>query len=167
MMLENLKRRNLTPEYSSGIWPNEQEITVTFGLWNLYGPLVGFHEYRLLPDNEDKNNTSAMRYFTVASKTDKYSKLLAFAIDLLDRKQEVLFLAEGVDGLETLSSNPAHLASWLRSTGYYLVALCEGDGAGKKLAGIADEAIYLPKGKDPAEWFDELVNKYTKENCEN
>jgi hypothetical protein len=43
--------------------------------------------------------------------------------------------------------------------------LCEDDEAGKKLAHVADAAVYLPEGKDPAqmsdEWFDELVKKYT------
>ena len=177
MLLEHLKQRSLTPSLYSGLWLDEEESVTTFGLWNLSGSLVGFQQYKHLASKERCENPRDMRYFTIAGKTDKYSKLLAFGVDLLDSNQKVLFLAEGdfdvvplhnrnVNALATLNNNPKHLASWLRTLGYYLVALCEGDEAGQKLANVADEAVYLPEGKDPAEmsaeWFDELVQKYTK-----
>lgn len=175
MLLKHLKSRGLNPNLYSGLWLDDKENTVTFGLWNLSGSLVGIQQYKHLAGKERCKNPRDMRYFTVAGKVDKYSKLVAFGVDLLSNKQKVLFLVEGVfdavplhnkgvNALATLTNNPKHLASWLRSLGYYLVALCEGDNAGKKLAGVADEAVYLPEGKDPAdmpeEWFDELIGFY-------
>jgi hypothetical protein len=175
MLMEHLKSRRLSHKLYSGMWLDEEENVATFGMWNLSGQLVGFQQYRPLADKGHRPKPSDMRYFNIAGKVDKCSKLLAFGVELLDQKQRVLFLAEGVfdvvplhnrnvNALATMANNPKHLASWLRTLGYYLVALCEGDSAGQKLANVADESVYLPEGKDPAEmseeWFDELVKKY-------
>lgn len=173
MVLEHLRSRNLVPELYSGVWINEKENTATFGLWNLSGQLVGFQQYKHLASKGRCKNPSDMRYFNIAGKVGNHSKLLVFGTELLNRNQKVLFLAEGIfdvaplhnrniNALATMTNNPVHL----KSLGYYIVALCEGDNAGKKLANIADKAVYLPEGKDPAdmttEWFDNLVSKYTK-----
>ncbi len=175
MVKDHLKRRLLNVKLYSGLWLDEAGNVVTFGLWNLSGQLVGFQQYKPLAGKGRCENLSDMRYFNIAGKVGKHSKLLAFGVELLDTKQRVLFLAEGVfdvtplhnrgvNALATMTNNPTHLKSWLRSLGYYIVALCEGDSAGQKLANVADEAVYLPEGKDPAEmsdeWFDELINKY-------
>lgn len=48
MMLEHLKQRSLNPNLYSGVWLGEEENTVTFGMWNLSGQLVGFQQYRPL-----------------------------------------------------------------------------------------------------------------------
>lgn len=175
MLTKHLKDRCFDVSKYSAVWLNNKENVVTFGLWNLSGSLVGFQQYRPLATKERYENPSDMRYFTIGSKVGKTTQLLAFGVELLDRKQRVLFLVEGVfdavplhnrnvNALATLSNNPKHLSSWLKTLGYYLVALCEGDKAGKKLAAVADEAVYLPEGKDPAdmssEWFDRLIKTF-------
>lgn len=177
MLKEHLESRRMTTKLYSGLWLNEEESTVTFGLWNLSGSLIGFQQYKYLASKERCKNPSNMKYFTIAGKTGKHSKLLSFGVELLDSSQKVLFLAEGifdvvplhnrkVNALATLTNNPKHLASWLRTLGYYLVALCEGDKAGRKLASVADEVVYLSENKDPADmndaWFDALVDRYTR-----
>lgn len=55
-----------------------------------------------------------------------------------------------------------HLKSWINSLGYHTIALCEGDKAGKMLAKIADEAIYLPDKKDVGDLSYEEIRRYLK-----
>ncbi len=175
MLLKHLAVRKIDLNKYSGVWLNKKDNTVTFGLWNLSGALVGFQQYKPLADKKYASNPSNMKYFTIAGKIDSYSKLLAFGVELLDVKQPVVFVVEGIfdavplhnkniNAIATLSNNPKHLKSWVRSLGYKVVALCEGDEAGQKLANIADESVYLPEGKDPADmsdtWFNNLINTY-------
>jgi hypothetical protein len=176
MLTSHLKERSLNTELYSGVWLDDENSTVTLGLWNLSGQLVGFQQYKPLAGKGRCEDPSDMRYFSIAGKVGKHSKLLAFGVELLDRRQRVLFLTEGVfdavpfhnrkiNALATMTNNPKHLKSWLMSLGYHLVALCDGDSAGQKLANVAHEAVYLPEGKDPGdmpgEWFDNVIRKYT------
>lgn len=175
MLLNHLKDRRLDTSIYSGVWLDEENEVATFGIWNLSGQLVGFQQYRHLADKGRKPKPSDMRYFNIAGKEGVGSKLLAFGVELLDIKQKTLFIVEGifdvaplhnrgVNALAVMTNNPTHLKSWLHSLGYHIVALCEGDKAGRQLATVADEAIYLPTGKDPAdmsdEWFDNIVKIY-------
>jgi len=172
VIVEHLKQRRLTPGLYSGVWLNEHEDICTFGLWNLSGQLVGFQQYRPLALKKINGRPSEAKYFTLLSKVDGKAKLGVFGLDTLDPLNRIVFLVEGIfdaaplhqkgaNALATLTNNPKHLASWLKSLGYWTVALCEGDNAGKKLATVADEAIFLPEGLDPGDmpdsWFDQLL----------
>ena len=165
-----LERRLDTRLYSS-IGIDEENCVVTFPLWNLSQQMVGYQRYRPDRDKSFKGNPYEARYFT---KTNKRS-LTAFGIDLLNRKNRVLFITEGifdasplhmrgVNALAMLSNNPLHLGDFIYSLGYYVVALCEGDEAGKKLKRLANDFVQLPDGKDPGDmpdkFFDELINFY-------
>ncbi len=138
-----------------------------FPLYTLTGQLVGFQRYN---PNGCKKSQENPKYFTLVK-----NKNTAYGVHLLDTRKRVCFLVEGVfdamplhnlkaNALAVLSNNPTNLKSWLNSLGYYLVALCEGDKAGRKLAALADTAVFLPDGRDPGdmpnEWFEELVEKY-------
>ena len=175
MIVAHLESRRLNTSLYSGVWLSEEQEVATFGMWNLSGQLVGFQQYKPLEDKTRKSKPSDMRYFTIAGKGGVGSKLLAFGVELLDTTQNNLFIVEGifdaaplhnrgVNALAVMTNNPVHLKSWLNSLGYNIIALCEGDKAGRKLAKFADEAIYLPTGKDPAdmsdEWFDNIVEIY-------
>ncbi len=166
---QHLKDRNLDMSLYSAVWLNERECIATFGLWNLSGSLVGFQQYRPLATKERNKNPRKMRYFTIIGKVGKIAKLGAFGVDLLNPKQRIIYITEGifdaapfhirgVNAIATLANNPKHLAEWLRSLGYHLIAVCDGDDAGMKLANVADVAIFLPKDCDAGDmddkWFD-------------
>lgn len=172
-MYKYLKARRLDVSLYPSITVDSTIKTVTFPLWSLTGRFVGMQAHKPLAGGFQREKPSEARYFTLLP--DPASRLTAFGVDLLDSTQKVLFLAEGVfdvsplhcrgiNALAVLSNNPKHLKSWLHSLGYFLVALVEDDAAGKKLANIAHEAIYLEDGKDPGDmpdvWFDSLVNNY-------
>lgn len=155
-----LERRHSNPWYYD-------ETHCCFPLYTLTGQLVGFQRYN---PNGCKRSQETPKYFTLAK-----NKNTAYGVHLLNPKQKVCFLVEGVfdatplhalgaNALAVLSNNPTNLRSWLRSLGYYLVALCEGDAAGKKLASLADTAVFLPDGRDPGdmpdEWFKQLLEEF-------
>ena len=176
LLSEHLAQRRLLPELYSNASVDEESGVATFALWSMTGQMVGFQQYRPGAPKSGLEKARDQRYFTFLRKEgEKHTALSAFGVELLDRKQRVLFMAEGVfdvsplhqrgvNALDVLTINPKPLKGWLRSMGYYLVSLCEGDKAGRKLAGLADESVFLPEETDPAEqsdeWFDNLVSKY-------
>lgn len=157
---------------------DHDSMCLTVPLWNLSGQRVGFQQHKPLASAMQRVDPKEAKYYTRLRRSDAKGKawLTAFGLELLDPKQRVVFLAEGmfdvcplhnrgVNALATLCNNPKHLKSWLRSMNYVYVALAEGDKAGKKLASMGDFVEYLPEGKDPGdmpeEWFDALVEKYS------
>lgn len=172
-MYSYLQLRRLNPYKYQGMAVDHFTQTITFPLWNLNGEMVGFQAHKPLEHGFQRGKPSEARYHTIIP--TKAKRQTAFGVDLLDSRQKVLFIAEGifdvaplhtrnVNALAVLSNDPKHLRSWLHSLGYIVVALAEGDRAGKKMAKLAHKAEYLPEGKDPADmpdsWFDELVEKY-------
>lgn len=169
-LLEHLKSRRLDVSLYPSLVVDEDSYTTTFPLWNLSGKLVGMHTYKAKEAPNQGGNPREARYFTLIP--TEANRATAFGVDLLDPKQRVVFLVEGVfdaaplhargvNALAVFGNNPKHLRSWLSTLNYTTVALVEGDKAGKKLANTADLAVYLPDGEDPGsmsdEWFDELV----------
>lgn len=172
---DHLSERRLNPALYSGVSLDEENTVATFPLWNLSGRMVGFQQYRPLTPKSNQSKPNEQRYFTVASKVGKVSELLVFGTERLSHRNKVLFVAEGVfdvsplharnsNALGMLTNNPKHLYEFVRSLGYHVVALCEGDRAGKAMANLGNEVVYLPEGKDPADmpdsWLDDLANFY-------
>lgn len=182
-MQEHLTKRRLDPGKYKGLQLNKD--SAVFLLWKLSGQLVGYQQYspnapKPNPNNRDARHPSEKKYYTFLGKQGGEVKkptalLAAFGVELLDKSKKVVFLAEGVfdvsplhnrgvNALATLCNDPKHLKGWLLSQGYTLVALAEGDKAGKRLAKFAHYVEWLPEGKDPGdmpdEWFDKLVEKY-------
>lgn len=142
----------------------------TFPLWNLSGQLVGYQQYRPDAGKERLPNPRDMRYFTYLPKSTN----TAWGLETLDPKKRVLFLVEGVfdavklhnagfNALALLTNNPKPLKPWLHSLGYYLISVCEGDEAGKKLATVGHEAIYLPEGFDVGDMSSRCVKQFFQE----
>lgn len=173
MMLEHLKSRRLDVTRYSAVWVDEESKAVTFGLWNLSGKLVGIQQYRPDGSKAIRQNPKECKYFTRAGSVDCHKHIMAFGVELLDPLQAILFVAEGIFDIAPLhnrginalallkSSCDESTVEWLHSLGYFVVALCDGDKGGERLAPAAHMAITLPEGKDPAdmpeEWFDDLV----------
>lgn len=122
-----------------------------------------------------KDRRKEARYYTYLGKQHKSTYLSAFGLELLSRRSPVLFVVEGVfdasplhllgaNALATLGNNPNHLSGWLRSQGFHLVGLTDGDSAGKKLARHVHETVSCEPGKDPAsmglDWCRDLVRHY-------
>lgn len=173
LIKEHLDSRCFNAGIYSAVWLDKSCLTV--GLWNLSGKLVGYQKYDYLNGKERKKNPKDMRYFTYTTSEGSSGSLAVFGTELLDSNKKYLFIAEGifdvsplhnrsVNALAVLSNDPKHLKNWLSSSGYHIVALCEGDAAGKRLGKYADTVINLPEGCDPAdmpsEWFDELADMY-------
>lgn len=168
-----LQKRRLDPYAYPSMSVDHFTQTVTFPLWNLNGEMVGFQAHKPLKQGMQRGKPSEARYHTIIP--TKAKRQTAFGVDLLDSSKKVLFVAEGIfdvaplharkaNALALLSNDPKHLRRWLRSLGYIIVALVEGDKAGKKMAKVGHKVEWLPEGKDPADmsdsWFDELVKKY-------
>ena len=71
----------------------------------------------------------------------------------------------GLNALAVLGNNPKHLKSWLWSLGYNLIAVCDGDKAGRKLAKFGMFSLYLPDGIYVDEMNNDDFNIFLYESC--
>ena len=177
--LAHLKSRHLNVELYSSVHVCEEEQSVFFPLWNLFGQMVGYQQVKpFAPKNDSSLLPKEQRYFTWVSKSDsKHPLLTAFGLELLNPKQKVVFVCEGVfdacrlhnlgvNALALLSCDPKPLKSWLWSMGYEVVPVCEGDKAGLKMAKLSSHGRveFLPQGVDLGDMEEsqvvEMVEKY-------
>lgn len=170
LLLHLMARRCSFYRYQ-GVSLDVDNCTATFPLWNLSGQMVGFQQYKPLAPKTG-NKPSENKYFTYVTKVNGKAQQAVFGLDLLNVRKPYCFIVEGIfdasplhrlneNALAVLTSNPKHL-KFLSLLPYTLIALCEGDAAGKKLGKYANKVIYLPEGKDPGDmsddWFIDLVN---------
>lgn len=144
---------------------------ITFPLWTTNGRLVGYQRYFWKADKL-KNNSDLGRYYTYRSK----EALTAWGLEYLDLfSREPLYIVEGIwdaisilntgrRALAVLSNNPKSLVSWFRTLPCKTIAVCDGDEAGKKLAGCCDYNVILPEGFDcnniSREELEKVLNEY-------
>jgi hypothetical protein len=136
-----------------GIIDYENELYTRL-LYNLSGQIVGYQQYNWR-EGKEKRNDSRGRYWTFLSKTEhKLTRIGICGIEML-RPLEPIYLVEGsfeqitarqygINALAVLSNHPKHLKNWVYSQPVPVIALCQNDSAGRKLASCADSAIYLP-----------------------
>ena len=161
--LEHLKSRHLNVELYSSVYVSEEEQSVFFPLWNLFGQMVGYQQVKpFAPKNDSDLEPKDKRYYTWVSKHEsKHSQVTAFGLELLDTSKKTVFVCEGVfdacrlhnlglNALALLSCDPKQLKGWLWSLGYEVVPVCEGDKAGKKMAKLSSHGRveFLPEGVD-------------------
>ena len=161
---QHLKSRHLDLVLHRPVLDEENNV-VTFYLWNLSGQLVGFQQYR--PDGEKKKKNSARdgRYFTYR----KQPTHAVWGVESLDLSPDVVFLTEGVfdaarltergySALAVLSNNPnADLKQWLKTLNRKVVAVCDNDAAGRRLAKFGDVS-YFTTEKDLGDSDDSAVD---------
>ncbi|CAB4130157.1 Archaeal primase DnaG/twinkle, TOPRIM domain [uncultured Caudovirales phage] len=143
----------------------------TFPLFNLSGQMVGFQQYRPGASKERKNDPRAGRYFTHRSS----HTLAVFGVESLYLNPNILFVTEGIfdavrltevgaPAIAVLSNNPtADLANFLLCTNRKIIAVCDFDAAGKKLAAFGDVAVIMDSkdlGDASQETVDNLVKKF-------
>ena len=162
-VLEHLKTRHVDLTLHT---PSIASDTATFMLYNLSGQLVGYQQYRPFADKK-KSNDSKGRYHTWYK-----DKVAVWGLESLHLTPGVVFVTEGifdaarltecgVSALAVLSNNPSRdVKNFLSSLGSVIVAVCDNDAAGRKLAKLGDVVVYTEDkdlGDSSQEFVDALV----------
>ena len=166
---EHLKSRHLDFDLHKPML-DEVEGVATFYLWNLSGQLVGYQQYRPAGEKKPQNNPKAGKYYTYR----KQPTLALWGVESLVNPGSV-FLCEGVfdacrltekgcAALAVLSNNTgSDLSNWLFMMNRRVVAVCDNDVAGKKLAKFGNEAVFTSDkdlGDSSEDYVNSLVSHY-------
>lgn len=151
---------------------DECERVATFFLYNLSGQIVGYQQYRPDAGKDKKNDPREGRYFTYRLKRT----VGVWGTESLDLRSDLVFVTEGVfdaarltelgqPALAVLSNDPsADLQNFLVCLGRRVVAICDPDRAGRKLAKVGNQVEIMPEDYDlgdaPASFVRELILKY-------
>jgi hypothetical protein len=139
-----------------GVVDYHNEIFTRF-IYNRSGQVVGYQAYNWLADKKPRNDATG-RYWTWLTKIDGITKLGLMGLEHV-RWGETLYLVEGqfeqataaaygLNCVAVLTNNPKPLKNWIFSYPGLVVALCQDDQAGRKLANLADRAVMLHKDLD-------------------
>jgi hypothetical protein len=164
-VLENLKSRHFDLNVHTA-WIDEDEGVATYPLWNLSGQMVGFQQYRPAADKKRDNHPRDSRYFT-------WRKGKVIGVWGLESWNftETLFVTEGVfdaarltrrgySAIATLSNDVDDALKewlWVVRQSRFVVAVCDNDAAGRKLAKCGHVFHVMGKGKDLGEASEEYV----------
>lgn len=166
-MLMHLHTRGLNTGLHS-YWISSDGNVVVFPLWNLLGQIGGTLDYRPHKSKEWRNDERG-RYCA-----RNYGKgPLVWGMESW-YNSNVLFLTEGIfdacrftskgySAIAALSNNPKPLKSWLSVLNRPIVAVCDGDTSGLKLANYGHEYHVIENGDPgdaPEEAIYEIVRNY-------
>lgn len=164
-VLENLLERHLDLELHRPM-VDEVERVATFYLYNLSNQLVGYHQYRPDGTKEVNNNPKLGRYFTYR----KLPTVGVWGVESLHLTPNVLFLTEGMfdaarltargySAVAVMCNDPvSDLYNWLSMLNRKVVAVCDNDKAGRKLAKFGNVAIFT-EDKDLGDSSDSYVTR--------
>lgn len=169
-VLEHLKDRHIDLDLHRPVI-DEDERTATFYLYNQSGCIIGYQQYR--PDaNKTKNNhPKEARYFTYRNQPT----LAVWGVESLYLTPHVVFLTVGIfdaarltekgySAVAALTNNPTKdLRNWLIMLNRKVVAVCDNDQAGRKLAKFGDVAVFT-EDKDLGEADDDFVTRLLNEH---
>jgi hypothetical protein len=163
-LVEHLKKRHLDLELHRPVVDLENDVA-TFYLWNLSGNFCGYQQYRRFGEKKPNNNPKQGKYFTYR----KQPTLAVWGVESLHLSPNVVFLTEGVfdacrltekgySALAVLSNNTGtDLKNFLFMLNRKVVAVCDNDDAGKRLAKFGDVAVFC-EDHDLGDSTDEFVN---------
>lgn len=166
---EHLKSRHLDLGLHRPI-VDEVERVATFYLYTVTGKFVGYQQYRPDSDKTKNNHPKEARYFTYR----KQPALAVWGVESLHLSPNVVFLTEGVfdacrftelgySPVASLTNNPqADLKNWLGMLHRRVVAVCDNDTAGKRLAKFGDVAVFTGE-KDLGDESEDFVLNLVKE----
>lgn len=171
-VLQHLKDRHLNLKLHRP-FVCENEGTATFMLYSLSGKLVGYQQYRPGADKKPYNHPKESKYYTYR----KQPTHAPWGVESLFLSSGVVFLTEGLfdsarmtyhnrSSLASLCNNPPKdFKNFLQCLGRPVVAVCDADSAGRKLAYFGDYVEVVPEGKDlgdaPDDYVHYLLNKYS------
>lgn len=170
-VLENLKSRYFDISIHTA-WVDEQEGVATFPLWNLTGQMVGYQQYRPSATKKKDNHPRESRYFTHRKdrvvgvwglESWKFSNTLFITEGVFDATR---ITALGYSAIATLSNDvDSSLARWLWTAGKTrsIVAVCDNDAAGRRLAKCAARNHVVLGYKDLGEASDEYVQNLLRD----
>lgn len=153
-VLTHLLDRGLNPAHYRSVFVDEMSGVATFLLWNLSTKLVGYQQYRPDGDKEKCNDRDLGKYYTYQK-----DSIAVWGLETLEYRRDILFITEGIfDAVKfhalglpcvaVLQNNPKPTRSWLFAIPRIIIAACDGDAAGLKLARSAQFAIHAPAGLD-------------------
>jgi len=169
-LTDHLRKRHLDVNLHRPVLDDVERV-VTFFLYNLSGQLVGYQQYRPEGEKKPHNNPKFGKYFTYK----KQPTLAVWGVESLHLTPHVVFLTEGLfdaarltergySALAALSNDPTpELGNWLWCLNRRVVAVCDNDKAGKKLAKFGDQvALTVDKdlGDSPDEVVDDLLARF-------
>ena len=170
VVLENLKSRHFDLAVHTA-WVDEDEGVATFPLWNLSGQMVGFQQYRPAANKKRDNHPRDSRYFSWRKdkvvgvwglESWKFSNTLFVTEGVFDAAR---LTSRGFSAVATLSNDvDSSLSRWLWTVRRYrpVVAVCDNDSAGRKLAKCGHVAHVMEDGKDMGEASDEYVTNFLR-----
>jgi hypothetical protein len=170
---KHLTLRHLNLELHRPVLDEELGIA-TFYCWNLSGQLVGYQQYNPRGDKKIFNSKLEGKYYTYRNKNQP--TVVVWGVESLYQSNGVVYLTEGIfdacrmtglgySAISTLCNNPPKdYKNWLRMLNRPIVAVCDNDAAGRKLAKFGDYVEVVPDGKDLGEASDTylfyLMNRY-------
>lgn len=166
---EHLVGRHLNLELHRPV-VDEVERVATFCLWNLSGQLVGYQQYRPEGEKKPQNNPKQGRYFTYRTQPTH----AVWGVESLHLTPNVVFLTEGVfdaarltnrgySALAMLSNDPSEdVRNWLSCLNRRVVAVCDNDKAGQRLAKFGDVAVFT-EDKDLGDSSEDEVTELLKQ----
>ena len=164
-LIDHLRSRHLNLELHNPIL-DEVERVVTFYLWNLSGELVGYQQYRPEGEKRPNNDPRSGKYFTYRKRPTH----TVWGVESLHLTPHLLFVTEGLfdaarltergySAIAVLSNDPPYdLRNWLKCLNRRVIAVCDNDKAGKKLAKFGHTAVYTNE-KDLGDSTDEEITE--------
>jgi hypothetical protein len=168
---EHLLSRHMNLELHKPILDEEKGLA-TYLLYNLSGQIVGYQQYNPNGQKGVFNSKEHGKYYTYR----KSPTVTVWGLESLHLTDGVIYLTEGVydaarmtargqTALATLCNNPPRdYRNWLWMLGRPIVAVCDNDPAGRKLAKYGHYVEVVPDGKDlgdaPDEYIEYLLDKY-------
>lgn len=168
-IIEHLHSRYLNTDLHR-VWVAEDEGVAAFPLWNLSGQLVGYQQYRPYASKEAKNDPRMGRYFTRV----KDSRVGVWGLESWNLSN-TLFITEGIfDACRITARGYSAIAllsyttssttrAWLSTVrcSRQVVAVCDGDTSGHKLARYAHRYHVVESG-DLGDASDSYVSNLLK-----
>lgn len=170
---QHLKERHINLELHRPIVDEENNI-VTYLLYNLSGKIVGYQQYN--PNGgKGKNNYNCKehgKYYTYR----KSPTVAVWGVESLYQSQGVIYVTEGLydaarmtekgqSAIATLCNNPPKdYRNWLMMLNRPIVAVCDNDAAGRKLAKLGHYVEVVPEsdlGSASDSYVNHLIQKYS------
>ena len=161
-------------------WIDQAEQVVTFPFWNLTGCLRGYQQYRPAGLKERFNDPREGRYYTFRSKFNP-DKNRSSEIGVWGMESwlftNTLFVTEGIfdacrlteRGVSAIAMASNDLdkttARWLTTVRRFrpVVAVCDGDRAGRRLAKQGHQHVIMDPGTDLGDASDQFVTSLISE----